>query len=122
MMVEATNNWKDISNQIKYTIDDYNIDNRQLIVLINKIDKTIMKDTDIDALKEEFPETNVVLASAKHKTNIEELTNILKKTYDIQSISETDVIVSNARHYEALQQAFEALERVEGGAEKRNYR
>jgi tRNA modification GTPase len=115
LMVEAVNNWKDISNQVKYTIDDYNIDNRQLIVLINKIDKTTMKDADIDKLKEEFPETNFVLASAKHKTNIEELTNILKKTYDVQSISETDVIVSNTRHYEALQQAFEALNRVEEG-------
>ncbi len=115
LMVEAVNNWKDILNQVKYTIDDYNIDNRQLIVLINKIDKTTMKDVDIDSLKEEFPETNFVLASAKHKTNIEELTNILKKTYDVQSISETDVIVSNTRHYEALQQAFEALRRVEEG-------
>ncbi len=115
LMVEAANNWKDISNQVKYTIDDYNIDNRQLIVLINKIDKTTMKDADIDHLKEEFPETNFVPASAKHKTNIEELTNILKKTYDVQSISEADVIISNTRHYEALQQAFEALERVEEG-------
>ena len=115
LMVEAANNWKDISNQVKYTIDDFNIDNRQLIVLINKIDKTKMKDADIDNLKEVFPETNFVLASAKHKTNIEELTNILKKTYDVQSISESDVIVSNTRHFEALQQAFEALDRVEEG-------
>jgi tRNA modification GTPase len=115
LMVAAANNWKDISNQIKYTIDDFNIDNKQLIVLINKIDKIAMKDADIDNLKDDFPETNFVLASAKHKTNIEELTSILKKTYDVQSISETDVIVSNTRHYEALQQAFEALERVEQG-------
>ena len=117
LMVEATNKWEDISNQIKYTIDDYNIDNRQLIVLINKIDKIQMKESDIDNLREKFAETSFATASAKHKTNIEELTSILKKTYDIHAISESDVIVSNTRHYEALKQAFEALERVEEGLE-----
>jgi len=117
LMVEAANDWKNISNQLKYTIDDYNIDNKQLIVLINKIDKTQMKQADIDSLQEMFLETNFVTASAKHKTNINELVSILKKTYGINAISESDVIVSNARHYEALQQAFEALERVEEGLE-----
>ena len=76
-----------------------------------------MKESDIDNLREKFAETSFATASAKHKTNIEELTSILKKTYDIHAISESDVIVSNTRHYEALKQAFEALERVEEGLE-----
>ncbi|MDF1547137.1 MAG: tRNA uridine-5-carboxymethylaminomethyl(34) synthesis GTPase MnmE [Bacteroidales bacterium] len=115
LMVEATNNWQHISNQIKYTIDDYNIDDQQLIVLINKIDKNPIEASSIEGLQASFPKISFIQASAKNKTNIEELTSILKKTYDIHSIGENDIIVSNLRHYEALQQAFEALGRVEEG-------
>lgn len=115
LMVEATNNWQHISNQIKYTIDDYNINDQQLIVLINKIDKNPIEASSIEGLQASFPKISFIQASAKNKTNIEELTSILKKTYDIHSIGENDIIVSNLRHYEALQQAFEALWRVEEG-------
>lgn len=117
LMVEAANDWHVISNQVKYTIDDFNINENQLVVLINKIDKTQMTPEDIENLQTELPQSKFVTASAKHKTNIEGLTTKLKEIYDIHTVSENDVIVSNIRHYEALQQALDALERVEEGLE-----
>jgi len=116
LIVEATNNWQTIIQQIKHTVDSYNIRDQKLIVLINKIDKTILEGKTKESLKSEMPETTFVYASAKSKINIDSLKNILKDTYQIAGL-ENEPVVSNIRHFEALTNASEALSRVEQGLE-----
>ncbi|TAJ08210.1 tRNA uridine-5-carboxymethylaminomethyl(34) synthesis GTPase MnmE [Marinilabiliaceae bacterium JC017] len=101
---------------VKNRMDDHT---QQLIVLINKtdlIDKEVMK---ARFSKKEFRELTgtdaIVPVSAKRKINIEALTNELLKTVNMQAIHNDEVIVTNARHYEALKKSHEAILRVLDG-------
>ena len=53
--------------------------------------------------------------SAKTGYNIPDLVEQLVATVNINALSSGDVIVSNARHYEALSRARSAIERVISG-------
>ena len=114
LIIEASNNWHQISQQIKHTIDNYNISDQKLIVLINKIDKIILEEKTIETLKSDLPEIPFVLASAKSNININNLKRLLKESYDLEKLDNSPV-VSNIRHFEALTNASEALTRVEKG-------
>lgn len=91
------------------------ISNKEVIVLFNKADV-------IDAEKQKSFEaidlpSNIarLFISAKLKTNTNAL---LDKMLDMSHISEADgdsVVVANIRHFEALQKALEAINRVEDG-------
>ncbi len=59
----------------------------------------------------------VLRLSAKDKTNIETLQNALFELVASGEINNTSTIVSNSRHYEALQKAFESLDSVLNGLE-----
>ena len=80
-------------------------DNKQLIVVRNKIDKT-----------EKTPFTLVKIPlieiSAKFGDHLTDLEQAIYKAADIPTLSATDVIVTNARHYEALCRAHTHLQRV----------
>lgn len=115
LMIESTNDFEKIEKTILHTIDDYEIDHQQLIVLINKIDKLPIDQKVLEQLSKSFPKASFIAASAKNRQNLDMLTNRLKEIYDIHSIGDSDVIVSNIRHYEALGHAAEALDRVKEG-------
>ncbi|MCF8362842.1 MAG: tRNA uridine-5-carboxymethylaminomethyl(34) synthesis GTPase MnmE [Prolixibacteraceae bacterium] len=81
-------------------------------LVINKID---CADGDIvDELIQmgetmEFP---VIPISAKEKHNIEGLTDFLNQSVQANGYNESDVIITNLRHYESLTHAGEAIKRV----------
>ena len=83
-------------------------DNKQLIIARNKIDKA-----------ENRPFTLVKIPlieiSAKHGTHLSDLEQSIYKAADIPTLSAADVIVTNARHYEALTRAHTHLQRVLAG-------
>ena len=56
--------------------------------------------------------------SAKQQQNISVLQQHLLKAAAIPAISQGDIIVTNARHYEALTHALEAIKRVQQGLEQ----
>ncbi|MDR1679689.1 MAG: tRNA uridine-5-carboxymethylaminomethyl(34) synthesis GTPase MnmE [Prevotellaceae bacterium] len=56
--------------------------------------------------------TEKIFISAKNKEGITELEKLLIQAAALPSIGENDVIVSNLRHYEALQNAQSSIERV----------
>lgn len=61
---------------------------------------------------------DMVFISAKMGHNIDSLKSLLLETVNLSRLnSEEDVIVTNARHYEALTQAREAIQRVLDGIE-----
>jgi tRNA modification GTPase len=94
-------------------------DNQKLVVAINKID--LLSDSEIEARfdKAKFKELSgtdaIVLLSAKKQTGIDQLNSELIKTINLQAVDNDEVIVTNARHYEALQKSHESILRVVDG-------
>ena len=56
-----------------------------------------------------------VRISAKEQTGIDQLRQRLVEATQLPDLQTGDVIVSNARHYEALTHALEAIQRVQEG-------
>ena len=110
LLVDAQDKSEDIEyqiNNIKKIIDD-----KKFIVIVNKMDKlnNTELNTKIDFLKDK--DYSLINISAKNNFNIDTLTNELIKTVNFSSLNANDVIVTNARHYEALLKAKENILRV----------
>lgn len=91
------------------------VGDRKLILIFNKVD---IISAERKAEKEKFlldkiPER--VFISAKYEQGTNQLEDLLVKTANIPEISEQDIIVTNVRHYEALQNALVAIKRVSEG-------
>ena len=86
---------------------------KQLILLLNKSDLK-MSATSIGTIN--FPgNVHILSLSAKNKEGIDKLQDLLIEVTGISAISQTDVIVTNVRHYEALVSALESIRRVKEG-------
>ena len=83
---------------------------KELIVVINKVDK--VKSVDVSNFKTTLNHDKIVLLSAKEAQGLEDLKEILVQHVQKQGNVTGQVIVSNARHFNALNLADEALERV----------
>ena len=83
-------------------------DNKKLIVIKNKADKA--DNNSYNLLKLPF-----ISISAKFGKGIEELEQAIYEAADIPTLTENDIIVTNARHYEALVRAHEHIQRVIDG-------
>ena len=83
-------------------------ENKKLIVVKNKIDKE--ENNSYDLLNLPF-----VAISAKFGTGMEELEHAIYEAADIPTLTENDIIVTNARHYDALVRAHEHIQRVIDG-------
>ncbi len=94
------------------------ITNQELIIVGNKAD--IGGSTNIDELTAAIQladNEDLSFISAKKKQNIESLIQLLQEKSHIEDISGQDVIVTNARHFEILKNAHEAIIRVLEGLE-----
>ena len=80
-------------------------------MIANKID-LISKD-DRNALESEID--NLILLSAKNKAGIEDLKNELISLVNIGALSNNETIVTNSRHFEALNNALAAINSVQQG-------
>lgn len=114
LLVDTT---KDISNFLPYytRVKERLAPDTRLLILLNKIDQSTTPDsliTEISALSSGEP---ILPISAKTGYNVPNLVEQLVSTVNISSLSSGDVIVSNARHYEALSHARSAIERVISG-------
>ena len=83
------------------------IANKKLIIVLNKIDKAVIKLNSTD-----FNNAQILEISAKHKTNINNLERALIKSSNFANFDENDIIITNARHHSALQKTYEASEQV----------
>ena len=91
-------------------------ENKQLIIVFNKIDKISPEEQAV--LEEEFlpqiPAKRIYL-SAKYKKNTDILERALLEAAHLPNLNENDIIITNMRHYEALSNALDAIERVDKG-------
>jgi tRNA modification GTPase len=88
---------------------------KQLLLIANKVDlvdvKIIAKTTAA------FEKTPLIFLSAKQKVGISELTSTLTKLANKGALSNNETIVSNSRHFEALNNAFNAIKEVQKGVD-----
>lgn len=84
---------------------------KSLIIIHNKIDKQ----TPINPLSSTLFQVRhyaFLRISAKHNLHIDELEKAIYEAADIPTLSDTDVVVTSARHYDALLRAHESTQRV----------
>ncbi|QVY66167.1 tRNA uridine-5-carboxymethylaminomethyl(34) synthesis GTPase MnmE [Polaribacter sp. Q13] len=108
------------SNKYSYSSDEFldeietiktRFPNKRLLVIANKVDTLSCSDSSI--LQSEIE--NLILLSAKNKTGIEELKNELTSLVNIGALSNNETIVTNSRHFEALNNALIAISSVQEG-------
>jgi len=87
---------------------------KSLIIIQNKIDK----EEKIQASTLSSLTTHFITISAKFGTNIDQLEKEIYTVANIPEIKENDIIVTNARHYNALLRAQEDIQRVISGLEQ----
>ena len=95
-------------------------DNKQLIVAFNKSDLLSAEQQAAIAVIEQQlqalrPDTPTLHLSAKHNSGIEQLEQLLIQAAQLPTADSNDVIVTNARHHQALLLALDSIERVEQG-------
>lgn len=84
---------------------------KTLIVVLNKAD---LPSTSISVDMNDFPpNTHLVTLSAKYKKGLDQLQSLLIAVSHLSTFSQSDIIVSNIRHYEALVHALESIHRVQ---------
>ena len=101
-LIDAEPSTKEINDILQRT------ENKKLIVIKNKADKT--DNNSYNTLKLPF-----ITISAKFGTGIYELEQAIYQAADIPALTENDIIVTNARHYDALVRAHDSIQRVIDG-------
>ena len=84
------------------------IKDKHLIVVRNKTDKG-----DINNFT--LPHHSLVSISAKFGKGIDKLEQAIHEAADIPALTDNDIIVTNARHYEALTRSHDCIQRVIDG-------
>jgi len=110
-LVDATH-LKDTDLNINKIQEKY--PDKKIITVINKLD--LINDFDSTKLKTQNPK---LFISAKYKTGIDKLISTLTDLSTTSNLSPNQTIVSNARHYDALNQALNSLNEVSIGLENK---
>ena len=84
---------------------------KPILVVANKIDK--LEQSGIELLQSKIPD--LYLLSAKKRTGIEDLKSHLLHYVNTGALRNSETIVTNTRHYNALLKALEEIERVQFG-------
>jgi tRNA modification GTPase len=103
-----------ISNEIflqEIEIIQNRFPNKRLLVIANKVDK--LSKNEVNTLN--YSISNLILLSAKEKSGIDTLKNELTSLVNTGALSNNETIVTNSRHFEALNNALEAITSVQEG-------
>ncbi|MDR3653100.1 MAG: tRNA uridine-5-carboxymethylaminomethyl(34) synthesis GTPase MnmE [Paludibacter sp.] len=88
---------------------------KEIILVFNKIDKLAEEEREVlDQLFEQFKGKRIYISAREH-VNTEGLKKALIDAAQLPEISSKDIVVSNIRHYEALQNALKSINRVIDG-------
>jgi tRNA modification GTPase len=101
-LIDTEPSTEEINNVLQLT------ENKKLIVIRNKADKANNNSYSLLNLP-------IISISAKFGTGIEELEQAIYEAADIPTLTDNDIIVTNARHYDALVRAHEHIQRVIDG-------
>lgn len=113
MIDEISDSPESINTRVASIREMINGDEKQLIILINKIDTSSADFQPILASKIRLKTREKLLfISAKEKTGLDELRNLLSEIVTKDKLNSDDIIITNIRHYEALLRISESLARV----------
>ena len=91
---------------------------QKLIILLNKVDLIAEMQVTQILSSIHLQENEIMLPiSAKNGYNLDQLNKILLDSINMQVNENSDVIITNARHYEALKNALDAICRISEGLE-----
>lgn len=111
-MVDA-NEAKEQITRLNAQIEEHS-KGKQLILVLNKCDLLSEgQQKNLTPLLSNYQQ--IIFISAKKHLHIDELQQRLIEAAHLPSVTQNDVIVTNARHYEALTQALAAIQRVQQG-------
>src|SRR6056297_93365 len=119
LLVDATEKVTNIVQAVKKVKEKIGVTDKKLIVIVNKIDR--LNDSSIEqeinqSLNNLLDEQDVrIKISAKTGENVEKLIDELLSVVNLTALNQNEVIVTNARHYEALEKASVALQRAIDG-------
>ena len=85
--------------------------NKKILTILNKID--LLAENEISNLESQI--SNLILLSAKNKKGISTLKDKLTALANIGALSNNQTIVSNSRHFEALNKALVEMNNVQNG-------
>ena len=88
---------------------------KQVVVIMNKCDIATPPTTLPSFINTTQATYQTIAISARQQLHINELETILTHMAALPSLAPTEVVVTNARHYEALSNALQAIHRVEQG-------
>lgn len=106
---------KFVVNQSKFMAEIKQISdkflNKRILVIANKIDK--LEPKEMETIQAEIDD--LILLSAKNNIGIEALKSELTSLVNIGALSNNETIVTNSRHFEALNNALQAIISVQTG-------
>jgi tRNA modification GTPase len=121
LLVDARDTLEIICQSYKHILAQAGNHDRRIILVIHKTDLV-----DPSLLKRKFASKNLaclrdidlsVLISAKNTADVHALSEKLIGLMHLEKVSGNEVIITNARHYEALERTAEALTRIQEGLE-----
>jgi tRNA modification GTPase len=90
-------------------------DTAKLIIVLNKTDQVEDLLTPQETIRLFTSGEQIIPISARTGFNLEVLIHELTDVVNLNELNSSDVIVNNVRHYEALQHALSAIQRVHSG-------
>ncbi|MCQ2230120.1 MAG: tRNA uridine-5-carboxymethylaminomethyl(34) synthesis GTPase MnmE [Bacteroidales bacterium] len=114
-VVDASCGRDGISNILEGIVPHMNANDQRLLLIVNKSD--VVDASSVAYTDEQLKEMGVwgsVAISAKNKTGIDRLEELLERAADVK-VDSNDTIVTNMRHYEALVRSHEYLVKVNEG-------
>ena len=113
-LIDATKNTEQFLPYYTQVKEHLGPDTR-LVILLNKTDQTDSANMILSQITSLSSGEKILPIAAKTGYNIHHLVDELVSTINLNALHSGDVIVSNARHYEALSHARLAIERVIAG-------
>ncbi len=115
-VLDGNKDFSILEKELKLILDSINLEEQKLIVLVNKIDIQGFKEKE-EGLKSKLKEVlnkdiKIISISSKNNFGIDMLKSSLIEEANIDLLSSEELIITNARHYQALEQAKNNLDKV----------
>jgi len=114
LVVDTNNPYPLVESRIQ-NIRERIAPHQTLIIVANKIDSGLRDTIQQIEVMELTDNEKAVFIAAKQKENLEELIDYMSHSINMEEAEQQDIIVTNARHYEILKNAHEAILRVLNG-------
>jgi len=114
LVVDMQNPYPIVKQRIDKIRERISID-QKLIIVANKIDSGLHETIQQLEVMDISDNEKLIFIAAKKKQNLDELIETMIHSVNIDAVNQEDIIVTNARHFNILKNAHEAIVRVLNG-------